>query len=330
MIEGLRRNGIEVVECHVPLWRSIEDRVKAASGGWLSPAFVVRVIRTYCKLLKVYQTIGGYDVMIVGYPGQLDVYLARILTWLHRRPLVLDVFMSIYLIALERGLTSKHPVTARMIYWLEKLACLLPDQLIIDTADYVSWFDQSYNIDPQRFRLVPTGADDRVFHPMDVEGHADGFKVVYYGTFIPNHGVRYIIEAARMLQDEPDIHFELIGGGPTKAQALNLARDYGLDNGALASGDRGVRFAFCGGHAQVFQDHEPTRRPSNSRSFSRWICPLCGSDQRRDESHVPGVRIRCGAAPVFQERLTGGTVPFPSSGHPLWAMDAVLGPTSLF
>ena len=34
MIEGLRRNGVEVVECHALLWRRIEDRVAVASGGW--------------------------------------------------------------------------------------------------------------------------------------------------------------------------------------------------------------------------------------------------------------------------------------------------------
>ena len=52
--------------------------------------------------------------------------LARILTWLHRKPLVLDVFMSIYLIAMERGLTVKHPMTGPLIYWAEKLAVFCP------------------------------------------------------------------------------------------------------------------------------------------------------------------------------------------------------------
>ena len=32
MVEGLRRNGVEVIECHEKLWEGIEDRVQAASG----------------------------------------------------------------------------------------------------------------------------------------------------------------------------------------------------------------------------------------------------------------------------------------------------------
>lgn len=230
MIEGLRRNGVEVIECHEPLWFGIDDRVQAASGGWIRPSFWLRVARVYARLLRKYRNVGDYDVMVLGYPGQLDVPLARVLTWLRKRPLVLDVFMSIYLIAQERGLTERSPLTARLLYLLEKVACSLPDLLIIDTEEYVAWFNRVYGINPSRFRLVPTGADDRIFRPVSVEKKDHLFRVLYYGSFIPNHGVTYIIEAARLLQDEPDIRFELIGDGPEKAQAMALAQQYRLTN----------------------------------------------------------------------------------------------------
>ena len=230
MIEGLRRNGVEVVECHEPLWFSIEDRVKVASGGWKHPSFWIRVVKTYAHLLWKYRRIGDYDVMVLGYPGQPDVPLARVLTWLRRKPLVLDMFMSIYLIAQERGLTERNPLTAHLIYFLEKLACSLPDLLIIDTQEYMAWFQQTYGIPSCRFRLVPTGADDRVFHPVSLEKKDGLFRVLYYGSFIPNHGVTYIIEAARILRDDPNIHFELIGDGPEKPYAMALAHQYNLTN----------------------------------------------------------------------------------------------------
>jgi len=231
MIEGLRRNGVEVVECHEPLWRGVEDRVEAASGGWAHPSFIRRVLRVYGRLLQKYRQVGDYDVMVLGYPGQLDVPLARLLTWLRRKPLVLDVFMSIYLIAQERGLTRRSRLTARLIRWVEWLACLLPDRLILDTEDYVAWFQENYGIDPARFRLVPTGADDRVFRPVEPRRQDDGcFRVLYYGTFIPNHGVETIVEAARLLKDDPGIHFELVGEGPDRERAEALAEAYGLTN----------------------------------------------------------------------------------------------------
>jgi glycosyltransferase involved in cell wall biosynthesis len=139
--------------------------------------------------------------------------------------------MSLYLIAAERELVARHPITGRLIYWIEKLACLLPTLLILDTAEYVQWFQEVYGLDPARFRLVPTGADDRIFYPVEADRQDDGlFKALYYGTFIPNHGVEHIVEAARILRDDPTIHFELVGEGPTKAKAMSLAQEYDLDN----------------------------------------------------------------------------------------------------
>lgn len=231
MIEGLRRNGVEVVECHESLWRGIEDRIEVASGGWARPKFIGRLIRVYGRLLRKYRQIGNYDVMVLGYPGQLDAPLARLLTWLQRKPLVLDVFMSIYLIAELRGLTKRSLISARLIRGLEWLACLLPNLLILDTEDYATWFQENYGIDPARFRLVPTGADDRVFRPLALsKGENSLFRVIHYGTFVSTHGVETIVEAARLLQDDPEIHFELIGEGPDKARAEVLAKAYGLTN----------------------------------------------------------------------------------------------------
>ncbi len=231
MIEALRRNDVEVVECHESLWQGIEDRVDVASGGWLNPAFLVRCARTYGRLLKAHRRTGEYDVMVLGYPGQLDVYLARLLTWIRRRPLVLDVFMSLFLIASERGLTARHRVTGRLIFWLEKGALQLPDLLIQDTAEYVEWLESVFGMERARFRLVPTGADDRVFQPFETDRADDStFRALYYGTFIPNHGVEQIIEAARLLVDDPLIRFQLVGEGPERERALSLVREHGLEN----------------------------------------------------------------------------------------------------
>ncbi|OQY30100.1 MAG: hypothetical protein B6243_10760 [Anaerolineaceae bacterium 4572_5.2] len=221
MIAGLR-----------PLWRGIEDRIETAGGGWASFGFMKRIVSVYARLLKQYFSLGkDYDVMVLGYPGQLDVFLARLLTWFHRKPLVLDLFMSIYLIALERDLDTQSKFSIRLLRKLEWAACRLPDLLICDTEAYRDWHKKTHGLQPERFRLVPTGADDRVFKPVEIDKPDDGlFRVLYYGTFIPNHGVKYIIEAANLLQDHPEIQFELVGRGPDKALALYLAKEYNLQN----------------------------------------------------------------------------------------------------
>jgi glycosyltransferase involved in cell wall biosynthesis len=231
MIEGLRRNGITVIECHEPLWHDIADRVQVASGGWRHPRFWWRLLRTYGRLLQRYARTDDHDVLVVGYPGQIDIFLAFLLARLRRKPLVWDIFMSIYLIALERGLDQRSRFTIGLLRRLEQVACHLPDRLILDTEQYVAWFHATHGISAERFRLVPTGADDRVFHPLPRPDSADGvFHVLYYGTFIPNHGVEHIIEAAHQLADDPTIHFDLIGAGPDRDKAQAQAKRYQLAN----------------------------------------------------------------------------------------------------
>jgi glycosyltransferase involved in cell wall biosynthesis len=231
LIAALRSAGIEVIECHVPLWHGIEDRVNVTSGGWLSPKFWWRAIKVYLTLLWKYRKIDTYDILMVGYPGQVDVYLARILADLKKKPLVWDVFMSLYLIAKERSLDNRSLSAVKFIRKIEAKALSKPDLLLQDTAEYVKWFQKEYGIEPDKFALVPTGADDRIFKPLQPSEKRDAlFHVLYYGTFIANHGVKLIVQAAELLQDQKDIVFEMIGDGPEKENAEKFIQSNSLSN----------------------------------------------------------------------------------------------------
>jgi glycosyltransferase involved in cell wall biosynthesis len=70
-----------------------------------------------------------------------------------------------------------------------------------------------------------------LFQPSPQPRPVDGvFRCVYYGTFIRNHGLEYVIEAARILQSDPTVQFELIGQGPERERIMALAESYGLQN----------------------------------------------------------------------------------------------------
>jgi glycosyltransferase involved in cell wall biosynthesis len=234
--ESLRLHGIEVIECHERLWQGVEDRVQIASGGWKRPSFWLRVLRAYSRLVIRFFQVKDFDVMLLGYPGQFDIFLARLLAWLRRKPLVWDVLMSTYLIAVERGLDQRSPFTIQLMRRLEWIALRLPDRLIMDTGPYVQWFEHTHGIPPEKFRLVPLGADDRIFQlPDQLPEPAQPFTILYYGTFIPNHGVPHILEAARLLQDDPHLRFEFIGEGPDLPAIQAQADAYGLKNVSFIS-----------------------------------------------------------------------------------------------
>lgn len=231
MIAGLREAGAQVIECHEPFWRGNADRIRAVQGGWASPNFIFRLIKAYCKLVWRGLRLPDYDVLVCGYPGHFDVFLARILTWLRRRPLVWDVLLSIYLVSLERGLDKGNNISMRLLRFFEQKALSLPELLILESREYVKWFGNTYGTPADRFRLVPVGADDRIFQPVSKElSKTDLFTVLYYGTFIPNHGVSYIIQAANLLKNDSQVQFIMIGEGPDLPSCQEQVNRFGLNN----------------------------------------------------------------------------------------------------
>ncbi len=232
MIAALESAGVEVVQCNEKLWQGIQDRVDVLTGGWKKPAFWFRIIKTYSRLIWRMTKIKDFDILMIGYPGQLDVFLGKLLSRLRKKPLVWDVFMSIHLVAKERNLDQGNTFILNQIHRLESRALRIPDLLIQDTAQYVEWFQQEYGVQPERFRLIPTSADDRIFRPLKTtrDHHKEQFIVLYYGTFIPNHGIMKIAQAINHLRDHQDILFECIGDGPDREAFEDHLREHALTN----------------------------------------------------------------------------------------------------
>lgn len=231
MRSGLRAQGVTVYECHATLWRGIEDRVEQASGGWRRPAFWGRVVNAYRQLWRQHRQIPEYDVMVLGYPGVFDAFLGRFLSRRRGVPLVIDHYMSLYLIAEERGLVARSPFSGRLIRLLERTGLRLVDRIITDTPAYLDYHTQLHGLSRERFALVPAGADDRLFYPRpEIKPPSQGFQVVYLGTFIPNHDVPLMVRAAALLREQPDICFHFYGEGPDLPLCEQIAREAELQN----------------------------------------------------------------------------------------------------
>lgn len=231
VLKGLQAQpDVALTVCHATLWQGIEDRVAQASGGWRKPHFWGRVGGAYRDLIRRHAAVADYDVMLIGYPGQFDAYLGRWLAHRRGRPVALDILMSLHLVAEERGLTTAHPTTGKLIFQLEKGGLRKPDLLIAENPEYGGYIAAKYDLPPERFRYVPHGADETVFHPRPVEPPAGRFRVTYHGGYLPSHGMDTIIGAAAALASEPDIIFEFYGSGPEKERIVEKARQLGLTN----------------------------------------------------------------------------------------------------
>jgi len=207
LINGLVTNGVEVLECN-------EQR------GFLGKYW--RLMLRHWRLRK------KYDVMVVGFLGQVSIILARLLTI---KPIVLDAFVSLYdSNILDRKLYQSQSWHAKWYWLLDWLSCRLADVVLLDTDAHIDYFASEFGIPRERFRRVFVGSDDRFIHPLFLKPRTDGnFLVRFHGTFVPLHGIEYIVQAARILEKK-NISFELLGDGQVFDQVERTVKNLGLGN----------------------------------------------------------------------------------------------------
>ena len=225
LLAGLRLAGASVVECRAPLWRDTGDKLAAVRGD--GRAFGRRLALAWRELLRRHRAIGPYDALVVGYAGHLDVLLAHRLARRAGRPLVLDAFLSLAETVEDRALARVGSARWRAARLLDRLACRRADRVLVDTRAHAAYFARALALPPARLAVVPMGAWPR---PPLPPPPAAPFEVLYFGSYIPLHGLEHVLGAARQLAALPDVRFTLVGDGQQYAAVREQARRWCLTN----------------------------------------------------------------------------------------------------
>ncbi len=216
LIEGLRLTGVEVIECHADVWSGVED--KGALTGtlqWLSR--LARWLLAYPPLILRYLRLPRHDAVIVGYLGQLDVLVLWPFARLRGAPIVWDALLSLYdTVAMDRRIVGpRHPVALFLLAW-EWLACRAADLVVLDTRAHAEFFRNRFGLRRNKTANVFVGAEPGKFRTATadiaaVKSETD-ISVLFYGQFIPLHGIDTIVRAAQMARGRR-IRWTLVGRG---------------------------------------------------------------------------------------------------------------------
>jgi glycosyltransferase involved in cell wall biosynthesis len=172
------------------------------------------------------------DVVMVGFPGHADVGAARIVSWFSGSPVILDAFTSLWEAAVsDRQVTHARSLSGLRYRLEDQVACALADLVLLDTQAHCAYFTSELNVSAAKLRVVPVGADDDIMRPQTGPSSDDPFRVLFYGSFIPLHGVEYIIEAGRLLDRAGvPVEISLLGAGQTRTETERLARELAVPN----------------------------------------------------------------------------------------------------
>lgn len=212
VLKGLRKQGVYVIECNSK-----------------NPYKLVRLAIIGVKYLMIAHRV---DVLIVSEAGHAYVPLAKILSFITRKPFIFDAFLSYYHInVFDTKSVSTHSLAGRYYYYMDKIGCLLADIVLLDTPQHINYFCETFNLSPDKFRCVPVGSDDEWFYPMS-NGYINrkNFVVFLVASFYPLHGVEYVIQAAKLLENEKDIKFHIIGNGYTRPLTEVLIQQLNVTN----------------------------------------------------------------------------------------------------
>ncbi len=247
-ISGLKACGVKVIEC--------QDRSVGLLKFW--------------RLFKKHWAIGeSYEAMIVGYPGQIVVPLAKIIS---RGPVILDALCSLYEAEIISRQSVKWLSPKRAQIWLiDFLAYWLADLVLVESQAQKDFMIDRFYIKSNKVKVVYTGADDQSFYPDLAVEKRKKFTAVFRGRFLPEAGVPVIVAAAKILEAD-DVDILIIGSGLGDAEVAKALERWQptnvvLERRHLSFGEMRQMMLECHVSLGQFAAHERLKRTIPHKAF---------------------------------------------------------------
>lgn len=161
-----------------------------------------------------------------------------------RERIINDFFISNYdTYVYDRKKISKYNPRAWWKYIQDRINFKCSKYLLSDTHEHFSYWEQLFGKFSGKLFVLPVFADTQIYYPSKEIVQNDKIKILFFGSFIPLHGIDVILRAFKLLE-EKEIVFEanIIGNGQTFSAMKRLFDQLGLKNvsmkGDLLSEDR--------------------------------------------------------------------------------------------
>lgn len=216
ILTGLAENGIRIEMCRT-------DRTSVKG-------FVPKYRDLYQKWKNITGDIDALYVIFMGY------YLMPLAWYLARQrgiPVILDTLVSQYDTEVtDRKRISSFSPRAWFLWATDFISCFIADAIVVDTNEHKTFFTETFFVNPQKVIIISVGCRSDLFTPLpQPKKEGDECIVEFHGGFSPLHGVAYIMEAAKILQDRDEhVRFEIVGAGQLFTAITSMAEEFHLTN----------------------------------------------------------------------------------------------------
>jgi len=191
---------------------------------------IARYIETLFKLIKI-KIRHNPDWYILGFRGYELFPIIRLITY--GKKLIFDHMMSPYdSLINEKKKFRQGGLLDFLIFHYEKWILHSADIVLTDTPSHQMFIANVFTVPEDKIHAIPVGANENLFYPGQKchSTERSDFNVLFYGSFLPLHGIDVILHAASLLKSEP-ISFTLIGGNRTDLSSFhNTIKELNLQN----------------------------------------------------------------------------------------------------
>ena len=218
LVKAAEHLGYQITEIHGHVWDGIEDKSQI-KGIPAKLKILFTILLAYPRLVYRYLKAPKHTHIIIPYLGLLDIFMLWPFAKLRGSKIHWDMFISLYdSVVNDREMMSKYHPFSLLLFSTEWLACRMADTVFMDTEPHAAYIGKLFNLPCDSVEWVPVGVESRHFPRQQYQNSFEpgNIKVLFYGQFIPLHGVDTILDAA-ILDKSGHIQWTIVGKGQLSA-----------------------------------------------------------------------------------------------------------------
>lgn len=169
------------------------------------------------------------DIVMLAEFQNKNAAIARAVAWWHGAALVVDWFVGLHetrvgdwMIVRERSLRG------RILNLVDMVAARSGDLVVTDTDARAGMLHRRYGVREDRVFTLPVGAPAWAARIAPAERAGTTTRVLYYGGYLPLHGVEYILRSIALCRERDILSFVFVGAGAQRERAETLAAELGI------------------------------------------------------------------------------------------------------
>ena len=216
--KGLEKCGIPFVECQTG---------KSFNSSFKISLFILENLELAKKLLKLKRDFSH----IIICTDLFHIPLVYLYSRMFHKKLIFDTITSWYAkIVNEQGLIKKSSMRAKLLLWYERIGFRLPNRVLATTEEFKQYYSQLFSLPMDKISVLPVGGELVTGVCSDNPSKENTFRVTYWGNFLPQHGLQYVLGAAKILEKNTDIMFMMVGSGFSWGEMRELSMKMNISN----------------------------------------------------------------------------------------------------